>query len=357
MEHRAATGTVSKGTVANVGWRASSLRGYLPALPLLALLIALPFLPPFSHREDLIRWLIAAMLIAAQAMCFDLSSGFINVANFGFASFVGLGAYTSALLVVRLGMSPWVAMFFGMIPAGLVGFLTGLLTLRHRGLFAAMVAWFVGIALMGLARNLVDLTRGSLGLTVPFLFESTSNRPYYFVILAMTVAIFVALTWLTRSHIGLAFRTIGQNMEAARASGINPTRYRVLNFTISCALAGWLGGFYAHYYGILTPDVMGTPRSIQVLAAVYIGGRGSLWGGAAAAFPLIFLMNWLRSTLSNLPGLDLILYGLLLILVMIHYPGGIAQAARWAAERIRRWVKGGGQAAAGGPGIAAGSDA
>jgi branched-chain amino acid transport system permease protein len=333
------------------------LRRDLIALPLLALLIALPFLPPFNHREDLVRWLVAAMLIAAQAMCFDLSSGFINVANFGFAAFVGLGAYTSALLVVGLGMSPWIAMFFGMIPAGLVGFLTGLLTLRHRGLFAAMVAWFVGIALMGLARNLVDLTRGSLGLTVPLLFESTSNRPYYFVLLVMTVVIFVLLTWLTRSHIGLAFRAIGQNMEAARASGINPTRYRVLNFTVSCALAGWLGGFYAHYYGILTPDVMSTQRSIQVLAAVYIGGRGSLWGGAAAAFPLIFLMNWLRSTLSNLPGLDLILYGLLLILVMIYYPGGIAQGVGWLSAQVRRWTKRSGPIVAGGAGMATGSDA
>jgi len=117
------------------------------------------------------------------------------------------------------------------------------------------------------------------------------------------------------------------------------------------------GGFYAHYYGILTPDVMGTPRTIQVLAAVYIGGRGSLWGGAAAAFPLIFLMNWLRSAFSNLPGIDLILYGLLLILVMVYYPGGIAQACRWALERIGSWGKRRQTAVAGGPDHVTRSDA
>jgi len=241
LDQPVASGEFSPTTARPAQPGAGLRRRSLLTLALLALFVALPFLPPFSHREDLVRWLVAATLIAAQAMCFDLSAGFISVANFGFAAFVGLGAYTSALLVVRLGVSPWIAMFAGIIPAAIVGFATGLLTLRLRGLFAAMVAWFVGIALMGVARNLVDLTRGSLGLSVPLLFESTSNRPYYFVILVMTIVILLILTWLTRSNFGLAFRCIGQNMEAARASGINPTRYRVLNFTISCALAGWLG--------------------------------------------------------------------------------------------------------------------
>ena len=73
-----------------------------------------------------------------------------------------------------------------------------------------------------------------------------------------------------------------QSHEAARASGVDPTRYLVLNFAVSCAFAGWLGGFYAHYYGILTPDVMNTSHTIEALAAAYIGGEGSLWGGALA---------------------------------------------------------------------------
>ncbi|MEJ2350028.1 MAG: branched-chain amino acid ABC transporter permease [Anaerolineales bacterium] len=130
---------------------------------------------------------------------------------------------------------------------------------------------------------------------------------------------------MTRSHIGLAFKAIGQNIDAARASGVNPTFYRVLNFTIQCAFAGWLGGFYAHYYGILTPQIMATSHTVEVLAIAYIGGRGSIWGGAFIAFPFIFLIEWLRSRLTELPGLHLVIYGVLLILVMIFYPGGVAQ--------------------------------
>ncbi len=302
----------------------------------LVLLLVLPLVPPFN-QEYLVRWLIAAALIGAEAVAFDFTSGFINIVNFGFHAFLGAGAYTSALLVVNLGLSPWVGIFAGAAGAALLGFFTGVITLRLRGMFAAVMAWFVGLALMGLATKLVWLTRGPLGLRVPRLFETESNVPYFYVIVAMLVVTYLILGGITRSRMGLAFTAIGQNMEAARTSGINPTYYRIVNWTVSCAMAGWLGGFYAHYYGVLTPDLMSTAKTIEVLAIAYIGGRGSLWGGAVVAFPFICIMETIRSGLSNLPGLHLILYGLLLIVIMIYYPGGVAQFYRnhIAASRNR----------------------
>ena len=299
--------------------------GFSPVgLLMVIVLLALPFIPPFN-QEHLLRWLVSAALIAAQAIAFDFTTGYINIVNFGFAAFVGVGAYTSALLAVNFGISPWLGIFLGAIPAGIIGFFLGILTLRLRGLFATIMTWFVGLTLLGLARNLVDLTRGPLGLSAPTLLETSSNLPYYFVILAMMLITYVILKKITMSHYGLAFKAIGQNIDAARASGVNPTRYRVFNFTVQCLFAGWLGGFYAHYFSILTPQVMHTSRTVEVLAIAYIGGRGSIWGGAAIAFPFIFLIEGLRSNLSALPGLHLIIYGLLLILVMIFYPGGFAQ--------------------------------
>jgi ABC-type branched-subunit amino acid transport system permease subunit len=160
-----------------------------------------------------------------------------------------------------------------------------MITLRLRGIFAACLAWFFGLALMGLATKMVWLTRGPLGMRVDRLFETQSNVPYYYLCLAMMVAIYIICKWVTRTRMGVAFKAIGQNMEAARTSGINPVFYRVSNFVLSCALGGVLGGFYAHYYGILTPDMMHTSKTVEVLAVAYIGGRGSLWGGAAIAFP------------------------------------------------------------------------
>jgi branched-chain amino acid transport system permease protein len=300
----------------------------------LIILFVLPLIPPFN-QDYLIRWMVVGLLMAAQAVAFDFTGGYINIVNFGFAAFVGLGSYTSAILAVNFGLSPWIGMFVGVIPAALVGFLTGVLTLRLRGIYAAVMVWFISLALMGLATKLVFLTEGPLGLNCPTLLKSSSNLPYFYIIFIMFMLTYIVLKWVVRSHMGLAFKAIGQNMEAARTSGINPTRYRIINFTLSCAFAGWLGGFYAHYYGILMPDVMHTTKTIEVLVIVYIGGRASIWGGAFAAIPFVFSMEMIRSVFSQYPGVNLIFYGLFLILIMIYYPGGIAQLYKSLIERSK----------------------
>jgi len=315
--------------------RVARMLGVSPVgLLVVVILLVIPFVPPFN-QEHLLRWLVGAALIAAQTIAFDFTTGYINVVNFGFAAFLGVGAYTSALLAVNFGISPWLGIFLGVIPSAVLGFLTGILTLRLRGIFAALMSWFVGLALLGLTRNLTELTRGPLGLNAPTFLETASNRPYFYIIVAMMLVTYLVLRWITNSRYGLAFRAIGQNIDAARASGINPTLYRVFNFTVQCAFAGWLGGFYAHYYGILTPAIMATSHTVEVLAIAYIGGRGSIWGGAFTAFPFIFLIEFLRSNLTELPGLHLVLYGLLLILVMIFYPGGVAQLYGAIRDRIQ----------------------
>lgn len=317
--------------------------GFSPlGVVLLVVVALLPLIHPFS-QEHILRWLITGALLAAQAVAFDFTAGYISVVNFGFAAILGVGAYTSAILankmpflIVQPGISPWIGIWVGALVSGLIGLGLGMLTLRLRGIFAAVMAWFVGIALMGLARNLTPLTRGSMGLVPPRLFETASNLPYFYVILAMMLVVYVALRLVTESSIGLAFEAIGQNIDAARASGINPTKYRVFNFTLSCAFAGWLGGFYAHYLGSLTPQtVMPTSNTVEVLAMAYIGGRGSMWGGMFIAFPFVFFIQYLRSNFAELPGLHLVIYGALMILVMIFYPDGVAGLYKWAVQKIR----------------------
>ena len=326
--------------------RFTTALGHVGLSPLgLALFIAvalLPLIPPFD-QEHILRWLIMGAFLGAQAVAFDFTGGYINVVNFGFAAVLGLGSYTSAILSNELGIvtihpgwSPWITIWIGALVAGVLGLLLGWLTLRLRGIYAAVMAWFVGIALMGLANNLTDITRGSLGFSPCPLIETTSNLPYYYVILAMLALTYVTLRLVTKSHLGLAFRCIGQNIDAARASGINPTRYRIINFTLSCVFAGLLGGFYAHYIGSLTPKtVMHTSKTVEILSLAYIGGRGSLWGGVVTAFPFVFFIEYLRSNLADLPGLHMVIYGVLMILVMIFYPQGLAGLYRWAVDRIK----------------------
>jgi branched-chain amino acid transport system permease protein len=97
-----------------------------------------------------------------------------------------------------------------------------------------------------------------------------------------------------------------------------------------------LGGFYAHYFGSLTPQtLMHTSKTVEVLAIAYIGGRGSLWGGMLTAFPFVFFIEFLRSHFTNLPGLHLVIYGLLMILIMIYYPGGVAGLYYQVKEKIQ----------------------
>lgn len=311
---------------------------------LLILLIILPYVPPFD-QEHILRWMITGAFLAAQSVAFDFTAGYINVVNFGFAALLGLGAYTSGILantrptiILQLGVSPWIGIWIGAIVAGLIGFLLGMLTLRLRGIFAAIMAWFVGIALLGIVNNMTEWTRGPLGMAPPSLLErGTGNRPYFYIILVMLLVVYVTLKLITKSNYGLAFRAIGQNFDAARASGINPTKYRVFNFTLSAFFAGWLGGFYAHYFGSLTPQtLMHTSKTVEVLAIAYIGGRGSLWGGIAVAFPFVFFIEYLRSNFTELPGLHLVIYGILMILVMVYYPAGFSGFFDWLKTKITK---------------------
>jgi len=316
--------------------------GFTPVGVVFFILVALlPLIPPFN-QEYIRRWLVFGAYLAGQAVAFDFTAGYINVVNFGFAALLGLGAYTSAILasdlpiiLIHPDLSPWLTIWLGAIFAGLIGLGLGFLTLRLRGIFAAVMAWFVGIALMGITNNLTSLTRGAQGLQVKPLLQSTSNLPYFYIVLGMSLLIYIILKLITNSRFGLAFKAIGQNIDAARASGINPTLYRVLNFAVSCFFAGLLGGFYAHYIGILTPNLMHTSKTMEALAMAYIGGRGSLWGGMTVSFPFVFFIQNLRSNFTDLPGLHLVIYGILMILIMIFYPSGFAGLYQVLLNKIK----------------------
>jgi branched-chain amino acid transport system permease protein len=220
-----------------------------------------------------------------------------------------------------------------MLATGLVGFLTGLLTLPLRGIYVSLMSWFVGLTLMALASAMVKVTRGARGIVVPPLFESASVLSYLYIFLALMVVLYVCLRLIIRTRIGLAFRAIGQNYDAARASGINPTYYKLLNFTLSCACAGLLGGFYGHFVGIITPDIMDTGHTMEVMALSFIGGSGSLLGGVFAAFLLIPVFD----SLKKLMEYRLIIYGMLLILVMIFYPAGLNGFYQRVIQIIQTW--------------------
>ncbi|MDR1133372.1 MAG: branched-chain amino acid ABC transporter permease [Synergistaceae bacterium] len=295
----------------------------------LAAFIAIGLLPFYAGDEYIIRLGVSCLMYGALAMGFDLSAGFIDVANWGYAALMGLSGYVSALLYANFGLSPWLGLFAGALSATLLGLGIALLTLKMDGLFTALLAWFVGIILMSVVTALPGITRGVLGLSVEPLFDTPWSTPYYYVIFVICLATFITLRIVVKSHFGLAFRALGQDMEAAKYSGVNPVKYRTINFLISCFIAGLCGAFYAHFVGILTPSVMATRNTVQILVIAYIGGRGSIWGPLMAAFIILPVFESLNSMLE----LKYIIYGIMLIFVMIYYPGGLSSLIDW----IKGW--------------------
>jgi branched-chain amino acid transport system permease protein len=301
------------------------------SLPLLACIALLALAPLFVSDAYILRLLIASLYFGSLAMCFDFTGGYINAVNFGFAGFVGLGAYAAALVAVNTPLGAWAGLLAAALATGLVGFFTGLLTLPLRGIYVSLMSWFVGMTLMALATAMEKVTRGSRGIIVPPLYETITTSGYFYILLVMALVVYVLLRLVIRSRAGLAFRAIGQNFEAAQASGVNPTYYKLLNFTISSAAAGFFGGFYAHYVGIVTPDIMGMGYTMEVMALSFIGGSGSLIGGVFAAFILTPIFD----SLKRLMEYRLIIYGLLLILVMIFYPAGLSGLYQASLQKIK----------------------
>jgi len=301
------------------------------SLPILACLALLALAPLFVKDEYILRLLVISLYFGSLAMTFDFTGGYINAVNFGFAAFVGLGAYAAALVAIHSTLGAWAGLLAGALITGLVGFFTGILTLPLRGIYVSLMSWFVGMTLMALATAMEGVTRGSRGLIVPSIYPNATTTAYLYILLGLFLVIYILLRLILRSPVGLAFRAIGQNYDAAQASGVDPVRYKLLNFTISSACAGLFGGFYAHYVGIVTPDVMGMGYTMEVMALSFIGGSGSLLGGVFAAFLLIPLFD----SLKRLMEFRLILYGLLLILVMIFYPAGLAGLYQAAMQKIK----------------------
>ena len=303
---------------------------------ILVIFVIAALMPLLIANEYVVRLLVSTLMMAALAMAFDFTSGYINVCNFGFAAFWGLGAYASTIAVTRLGISPWIGLAFAVAASALLGFLIGLLSIRLGGIFASCMTWFVSLGLMTLANNLVKLTNGSAGLHAKSLFNTTRNAPYFYVMFGAMLAVYFLLTWITNLDMGLAFRGIGQDIDAASSSGISPVKYKIANFTISCALAGLIGGIYAHFIGIVTPSVMSTNKTVEVMAISYIGGRGSIWGSLVLALILVPVLDIAKGLMEW----RTIIYGLLMIAVMVYYPDGfsglILKAKDGAIKRLRR---------------------
>ena len=292
-------------------------------------------LPLFIEDPYIMNIVILSLLFGVLACSWNLICGYTGIFTFGHQAFFGLGAYVSALLSMKMNLSPWLGLPVGGIAAALVGLLIGLPCLRLR---AAPYIAITTLAFAEIARivcmNLVGLTRGEMGLwgipafpdlTLPggleISFSGGDRTGYYYVILIVFVISAALIGWLMRSYVGLAFRAIREEQDAAVSLGIDRTKYKLLAFIISSFLAGVAGSFYAHYILILTPSsVFSVGVMSEIIAVVLVGGLGTFWGPIIGAFSLTVLLEYLRA----FGEYRFMIYGAMLVATIMFMPKGVS---------------------------------
>jgi branched-chain amino acid transport system permease protein len=287
--------------------------------------------------------MILSFIFAILVGTWNVLFGFMGVFSFGHQAFFGIGAYVSALLAVNLGVTPWLGFVIGGAGAALASLVISWPTFRLKGPYVAIVTLAFAEVLRIVCSNWVDLTRGQLGLSVPTMFSGHTRLPYYYLILAMFLGSVIVVVRMIRSSFGLAAVAIREAQEAGESLGIHVVRYKRLGFVTTSFMAGCTGAFYAHYIGILTPEVMGTNIIFSMLVMGLFGGIGTLSGPILGSFALTFLAEYLR----ELATYRYLIYSLIIMLVVLFLPGGLAGGF----DRLwRRLSKGGDVSPRVGPG-------
>nr|WP_272881723.1 branched-chain amino acid ABC transporter permease [Fundidesulfovibrio soli] len=305
-------------------------------MTLLGLGLAVSFaLPLVIKSPTYLQILILLFFYAYLTTAWNLVGGFAGVLPMGHAVFVGIGAYTSTILSNQYGISPWIGMLAGGVLAALVGVLIGKPTFRMRGAYFALctIAFAEGFRVM--IENIDSIgplkLNGPRGLLIPLKGDSFWNyqfmhkEPYYYIILVMLLLV-LALTWfISRSRMGYYLAAGGEEPEAAQALGINVARYKLVAMAMSCFLTALAGTFYAQLMLYFYPKgLLGLDLSFEIAFIALIGGRGTIAGPVIGALALRPLNEFTRIYLgSQLPGLHLVIFGTILILVMLYQPKGL----------------------------------
>lgn len=304
---------------------------------------------PFLASE---YWLYLACLVAiniASTSGLNILTGYTGLVSLGQAAFMGLGAYTVAILQVRTGLPFLLNLLAGGCVAMLAGVLVGLPSLRVKGLYLAIATIAAGVIAHFVFSHFTSLTGGSGGLTVPparfFGTELDNSFKLYWVIVPVMALMLLGAANLFRTRIGRAFIAIRDRDISAEVLGISLLRYKLLSFAISSFYAGVAGGLFAYFFRAVSPESFPLLMSIFFLAAVIVGGMGTVLGSVLGAVfmtltpeVLKIVVGWLPASVFGgnaaliLSPIRTIVFGLMIVLFLIFEPHGLAEVWR----RIRR---------------------
>jgi branched-chain amino acid transport system permease protein len=251
------------------------------------------------------------------ALSLNIIVGFCGQISLGHAAFLGVGAYTSAMLS-KAGVPFGLAVPAGMLLAGLLGILVGFASLRVRHDFLAITTMGVGFLFLGLVRK-QDFLGGEMGIAmIPD--PGLGKVGYMALVLLLALALALFSVYLKRSWMGFTFDAVADDEDTANLVGIDVSRYKLIAFAIGTAFAGLTGALYAHNVKFIDPDSFGFVESITILSMVVIGGTGSVWGVTIAAAALSIFPMWFQF----IDQYKLLVYGGLLCAIMLFSPDGLS---------------------------------
>ena len=299
---------------------------------LLVVLFALPSAITDRYFQHI---MVLSCIYVILASSWNLLAGYSGLLNLGHAAFFGIGAYSSALLAIHTGLSPWLGLFVGAAISALFGVGLGVPALRLRGPYLAIVTIGFSEIIRLVSMNWVDLTRGSLGLSeIPpltqiklaqsFQLGFVTERNAYYVILICTILTLFVIRKLVKSEFGLTLESMREEEDGAESIGINTSQYKLVIFMISAFIAGFAGGLYAHYVRLLSPETLSLHETFTVLTMVAVGGIGTFVGPIIGAVFLTVLSEALRffEEAINL-DIRMVIYGALLMVTILFMRKGI----------------------------------
>jgi branched-chain amino acid transport system permease protein len=311
------------------------------ALAVLAVALALPFVVADPSRLNL---LILVLMAAQLGVAWNLIGGYAGQVSLGHAAFYGVGAYTSTLLLLRLGVNPWLGMLAGGLAAALLSLAFGWSCFRLKGHYFAMATIAVAELVQIVFTNW-DYGGGAVGLTLPMTHDGwawmvfADKRPYYWLALGLLVLTLAATALVERSHVGYYLRALKDEPDAARSVGIHITRYKQIALALSAFFTALGGSLYAQKELYIDPaSVLSTALSIKMSLVAILGGIGTLFGPAIGAVVLTTIEELTRTIFGGSGrGTDVIIYATLIIAIAVFYPSGIVGGWRaWTQRRTAR---------------------
>jgi branched-chain amino acid transport system permease protein len=319
-------------------WQTKVSKGWLTLL--IAALIAFPFI--FQDSRYLLYVANSVLIAVIAALGLNILTGFTGQISLGHGAFMGVGAYVSGFLMIKLGIPFLICIVAAGSVTAVVGMIFGIPSLRLKGLYLAIATLAAQVILEFVFVRWRDVTGGSQGLLAPPAaiggFAFNSDFKFYFLALAFTILAVLAAKNIVRTKPGRAFMAIRDRYISAEIIGIPIFRYKLMSYGISSFYAGVAGSLWGHYIGIITPEHFGVMVSIQYLSMIIIGGLGSIVGSIMGAVFMTLLPEVLRlisglfsnqyPVLINIFGaIREGIFGLVIILFLIFEPDGLA--ARW----------------------------